>query len=106
MKEIMEKIGTITFETIDEVYEDRVRYRNAVLLLDQDTLEIYKWYFYHQLCLLTQKQYELKDLMWEYLVGKNVECDLIHQYKIYMEKKMRMYRKIKREQENKNIINF
>ena len=36
--------------------------------------------------------YELKDLMWEYLVGKNVELDLKHQYNIYLKKKKREYR--------------
>lgn len=91
MKEIMWNIRNIRFVTIDEVYNDRQRFRNEVLLLDQDTLEVYKWYFYHQLCLLTSKQYELKDLMWEYLVGKNVECDLKHQYGIYLRKKKREF---------------
>jgi len=106
MKEIMEKIGKITFETIDEVYEDRERYKKEVLMLDQETLEIYKWYFYHQLCLLTSKQYELKDLMWQYLVGKNVELPLKHEYNIYMGKKKRMYKKIRLIEINKEIIHF
>ena len=92
MKEIMEKIGRITFESIDEVYSDRQRYRDAVLLLDSETLEVYKWYFYHQLCLLSQKQYELKDLMWEYLVGKDVELDLNHHYRLFEDKRKRLKR--------------
>lgn len=83
MKEIMWNIRKITFNTIDDVYNDRKRFRDEVLLLDEDTLEIYKWYFYHQLCLMAHKRQYLKDLMWEYLVGKNVECELAHQYRLY-----------------------
>ena len=89
MKEIMEKIGLITFITIDEVYENRQKFRDIFLRLDQEAQEIYKWYFYHQLCLLSQKQYELKDLMWLYLCGENVELDLHHEYRKYIEKKKR-----------------
>ncbi len=83
MKEIMWNIRKITFNTIDEVYNDRKRFRDEVLLLDEDTLEIYKWYFYHQLCLMTHKRQFLKDLMWEFLVGKDVELELVHQYRLY-----------------------
>lgn len=83
MKEIMWNIRKITFEDIDEVFNDRKRFRNEVLLLDEETLEIYKWYFYHQLCLLSHKRQFLKDLMWEYLVGKDVELELSHQYRLY-----------------------
>ena len=68
MKEIMWNIRKITFTTIDDVYENKEKFRDEVLLLDQDTLEIYKWYFYHQLCLMAHKRQFLKDLMWEYLV--------------------------------------
>ena len=89
MKEIMERIGTITFVSIEEVYENKERYRDAVLLLDQDTLEVYKWYFYHQLCLLSSKQGLLKDLMWEYLVGNNVVFDLAHEYRLYKQRKQK-----------------
>lgn len=86
MKEIMWNIRDITFVNIDEVYENKEKFRSIVLSLDSDTLEVYKWYFYHQLCLLSQKQYELKDLMWEYLVGKNIGLELAHQYRLYKQK--------------------
>jgi len=83
MKEIMWNIRNIRFITIDEVYDDRKRFRNEVLMLDQDTLEIYKWYFYHQLCMLSHKRQFLKDLMWEYLVSKDVDFELSRQYRLY-----------------------
>lgn len=89
MKEIMEKIGKITFLTIDEVYNNKERFRDAVLMLDSETKEVYKWYFYHQLCLLSSKQAILKDLMWEYLNGNNVILDLSHEYRLYTQKKQK-----------------
>lgn len=87
MKEIMWKIRKITFVDIDEVFTNRKKFREEVMNLDEDTLEVYKWYFYHQLCLLSHKKTILKDLMWEYLVGKNVELELLHQYRIYKGKR-------------------
>lgn len=97
MKEIMELIQPITFVRIEEVYQNRKQFREIYQRLPEDAQEIYKWYFYHQLCLLTQKQYELKDLMWEYLsnhlnkkYAKLLELELNHQYRIFEDKKKKM----------------
>lgn len=87
MKEIMWNIRNIRFVSFDEVYDNRDEFRKEVLMLDSDSLEIYKWYYYHQLCLMTSKKAYLKELLWEYLssdhISLELRCELARQYRIY-----------------------
>lgn len=83
----MWNIRNIRFVSFDEVYENKDEFRKEVLMLDDDTLEIYKWYFYHQLCLMTSKRAYLKELLWEYLCSDHIcldlKMELSHQYRLY-----------------------
>lgn len=91
MKEIMWNIRNIRFVSFDEIYENKDYFRQQVLMLDTDTLEIYKWYYYHQLCLMTSKRAYLKELLWEYLsserIGIELMSELAIQYRIYKRQK-------------------
>ena len=66
----------------------REKYRE----LNEDFREMYKWYFYHQLCLLRQKQFKLKDLMWLYLNDEPIDFELSNEYHIFCEKRNIMYK--------------
>ena len=108
MKELLERIEKARFTTTDEVFNRRNEIRKIVQGFDLDTLEVYKWYFFFQLCLLKNP---LKELLWTYIAKKNLtlkeESDLCVEYRLYKERCMRImqYQKEKREEnENKNVI--
>lgn len=81
MKEIMEKIKQISFISIDEIYERKDLARKMYAEFDLDTKEVYKWYYFHQLCLFNNKEGTIKLVMWDYICGKNVEKQLENVYK-------------------------
>lgn len=101
MKEILERIKKARFLTTDELYENRKAIRKEVQRFDIDTLEIYKWYFFFQLCLLKNP---LKEKLWHYLVKEDLnvfeESDLNVEYRHYKEKcqKILQYQKKKDEE--------
>jgi len=105
MKEILERIGKARFLTTDEIFEKRKEIRKEVQKFDADTLEVYQWYFFRQLCLLKNP---LRDMLWDYLVLDSVsvhqECDLCVEYKNYKErcKQILQYQK-KNNKENEEI---
>ena len=107
MREIMLNIRLVTFQSIDEVYNNKEKFRDIVCSFDEETLEVYKWYFYHQLCLLNRKRDRLKDYMWEYLVGKDVLPDLTKEYRLFSnikEKVIQSNEKAKKARKNHQYI--
>lgn len=87
MEDILRRIRSARFLTTDEVFEKRKQIRREVQKFDVDTLEIYKWYFFFQLCLLKNP---LKEKLWNYLVKDVVsiyeETDLVNEYRHYKER--------------------
>lgn len=87
MEEILERIKKARFITTDEVYANREEIRKVVQLYDLDTLEVYKWYFFFQLCLLKNP---LKSMLWDYLVKEHItlddELNLAKEYRNYKER--------------------
>ena len=101
MKEIMEKIGKISFVSFDEIYDMKDYAREVYNTFDQDTKEVYKWYYYHQLCMMTNKKMVLKDDLWLYIVGKdNIKRELKKEYEKFNKKRA----KIKETEQNQDII--
>lgn len=106
MKEILERIKEVRFTTTDEIYSRKDEIREIVQTFDYDTLEVYKWYFFFQLCLLKNP---LKELLWNYLVGEKVNIktrsDLCVEYRNYKERCMKIaqYQK-KKEEEQEQLI--
>lgn len=96
MEEILERIKKARFLTTDEIYSRRKEIRETVQEFDVDTLEIYQWYFFKQLCLLKNP---LRDMLWDYLVLDNIgdkeEDDLMLEYMNYKDncKRILMYQK-------------
>jgi len=87
LKEFMSEISDIRFLSVDDFMKKKEIIRDRVEELDNDVKEIYQWYFYHQLCILSQKFFLLKDLMWLYACGERVEFDLMLQYRLFCEKR-------------------
>lgn len=87
MEEILERIKKARFTTTDEIYAKREEIRKVVQMYDWDTLEVYKWYFFFQLCLLKNP---LKSMLWDYLVKDNItlddEVNLTKEYRNYKER--------------------
>ena len=94
MREIMENIGTISFTSFQEAYDKRDFIKEQYSKLNLDAKEVYKWYFYHQLCLMTNKKMCLKDCLWSYIVGKdNIEEKLCEEYGKFNKKVTKMKEK-------------
>jgi len=69
MKEFLERIEKARFTTTREVYERRKEIREVVKTFDIDTIELYKCYFFTQLCVLKNP---LKEKLWEFIILENV----------------------------------
>lgn len=104
MKEILEKMKEARFTTTDELYSKKDEIREVVQKYDNDTLEIYKWYFFYQLCLLKNP---LKELLWNYLIKDKIsiieKANLNIEYQKYKERcrQILQYQKKKDEENNK-----
>lgn len=106
MKEIMEKIGQISFESFEEIYNMRDKAREFYKNFDDETKEIYKWYYYHQLCIMKcSKKEPLKDYLWSYIVEKdNIKAKLKKEYDKFYKKTQKIKEKeAKNPSEGENI---
>lgn len=66
INEFMNEISDIRFETVEELYENKEFIRqNYQKMENRDAKEMYKWYFFYQLCIV--KKLEIKRLLWYYL---------------------------------------
>lgn len=65
----LKEIECIRFENVDELFVKKASIREKYRNLDYNIKEIYKWYFFYQLCLVKNP---LKELLWDYLNGKDV----------------------------------
>lgn len=100
MREIMIKIGKISFSSFDEIYEKKDKAREMYKNFDQDTKEVYKWYYYHQLCIMKcSKKEPLKDYLWLYIAGVNNLSVLKKEYNKFYKKNKKI-----REREAKDPI--
>ena len=106
MKEILERIEKARFTTTDEVFLNRKKIRKYVQSFDLDTLQVYKWYFFFQLCLLKNP---LKEKLWDYIVKERItiheETDLVFEYRHYKEKCQKIMQNQKKEDEMQEIMN-
>lgn len=90
IKAFIDEIRDIRFLSVDDFMKRKEFIRSKFSFLDESSKEIYKWYFYHQLCCLPQQQFELKDLMWMYVNNERVELDLALKYKIFCQKRSKI----------------
>lgn len=105
MEEILERIKKARFTTTDEIYAKREEIRKVVQMYDLDTLEVYKWYFFFQLCLLKNP---LKSMLWDYLVRENVglddEVNLTKEYRNYKERCQQILKYQSKNREEEEIV--
>ena len=108
MKEIMEKIGQVSFVSFEEIYNMRDKAKEFYKNFDSETKEIYKWYYYHQLCIMKScKKEPLKDYLWSYIVGKdNIKTKLKKEYDKYYKKTQKIKAKEAKNAKAKEIIDF
>lgn len=91
MNEFYESVQKIMFKDVDDLYVKKAHIREEYALLDYSTKQIYKWFFYYQLCLLRNP---LKRLLWDYINGSNdisLELELFYEYKKFCEKRNKIY---------------
>ena len=69
----MDNISDIRFISTKDFYERRKSIRDSFRTLDANSKEMYKWYFYFQLCLLKNP---LKRKLWEYLCKEHIDLML------------------------------
>ena len=91
MTEFLDRIKDIRFTEVDEFYKRKDEIKEKYQELDNETKEIYKWYFYFQLCLLKNP---LKEMLWTFL---NMDCDIYfiaemsNEYRLFCRKRNKMY---------------
>ena len=88
MRKILRIIESIEFTEVDEFYEKKDYIKQKYQELDMEAKEIYKWYFYFQLCLLKNP---LKELLWTYINNQEenmyLSSDLSREYRLFCEKR-------------------
>lgn len=92
MKELLKIIDELRFDTIDELFIKKTFVRDKYLELDTNIQELYKWYYYYQLCILRNP---LKDLMWDYINGFCVLDKLNEEYIEFCNKRDKLRHKNK-----------
>ena len=91
MTQFLERMKDIRFTEVDEFYMRKDEIKEKYQELDNETKEIYKWYFYFQLCLLKNP---LKEMLWTFL---NMNCDIYfiaemsNEYRLFCRKRNKMY---------------
>lgn len=83
--ELSLKIDKMRFVGIDDLFVKKQSIRERYENLTFFEKEVYKWYFFHELCLLKWKNQEkqsLKETFWEYLNGKTSSKEV---NKLYVE---------------------
>ena len=91
MNEFYASVQGLMFKDVDDLYSKKIKIREKYAILDYPTKQIYKWFFYYQLCLLRNP---LKRLLWEFISGSNellIQLELTQEYKKFCEKRNKIY---------------
>lgn len=105
MRECLKIINDIRFDDITDLFERKEEIKEKYLRMSLDYKELYKWYYFYQLCILN---YSLKSIMWTYLNTENYSTDinleLAMEYSKFLKKKDKMLKIYKEEEENDNFL--
>lgn len=104
MSEFYDRVQELIFRDVDDLYSKKVEIREKYAKLDYSTKEIYKWFFYYQLCLLRNP---LKRLLWDFINGSkdlSMQLELPIEYKKFCEKRNRMYPNIEEDDVNQIML--
>ena len=104
MKECLKIINDIRFDDITDLFERKEEIKEKYLRMPLDYKELYKWYYFYQLCILN---YSLKSIMWTYLntesYSTDINLELAMEYSKFLKKKDKMLKIYKEEEENDNF---
>lgn len=105
MRECLEVINELRFDDITDLYQRREEIKEKYLKMPLDYKELYKWYYFYQLCILN---YSLKSIMWTYLnnetYSSEINMDLSLEYSKFLKKKDKMLKIYRDEEEFDDII--
>lgn len=93
MSEFYSSVQGLMFNDVDDLYSKKMEIREKFAELDYPTKQIYKWFFYYQLCLLRNP---LKRLLWDFVSGSKelkMQLELPKEYRKFCEKRKKMYPK-------------
>lgn len=93
MNEFYKSVQGLMFRDVDDLYARKMQIREKYATLDYSTKQIYKWFFYYQLCMLRNP---LKRLLWDFVCGSKelkMQMNLPKEYKKFCEKRKKMYPK-------------
>lgn len=82
--EFMNDIEEIRFATVDDFFQKKEFIKDKFQSYDIYTKEMYKWYFFYQLCLI---KYPLKSAFWDYLNGNDNLPEVSLQYRLFCERR-------------------
>lgn len=91
MSEFYDSVQGLMFKDVDDLYARKMEIREKYASLDYPTKQIYKWFFYYQLCLLRNP---LKRLLWDFINGSkelSTQLELPHEYRKFCEKRNKIY---------------
>lgn len=72
-KEVFSRLDDMSFISIDDLFIKKTQIRKKYEYLEYYEKEIYKWYYFYQLCMIrwrNKEKKEIKQLFWEYINGK------------------------------------
>ena len=101
MSEFYDSVQGLMFKDVDDLYARKMEIREKYASLDYPTKQIYKWFFYYQLCFLRNP---LKRLLWDFVCGSKelkMQLNLPKEYKKFCQKRNRMYPNIEEDDVNK-----
>ncbi len=88
MNEFLVIINDMRFDNADDFFVKKAYLKKKYEKLDIDFKELYKWYFFYQLCIVKNP---LKEKMWDYLNDKCTSAILTQEYVEFCEKRERLY---------------
>jgi hypothetical protein len=91
MNDFYNNVQGLTFKDVDDLYARKMQIREKFATLDYQTKEIYKWFFYYELCMLKNP---LKRLLWDFICGSkelSMQLELPKEYRKFCEKRKRIY---------------
>lgn len=91
MNEFYESVQGLVFKDVDDLYARKMQIREKFAILDYPTKQIYKWFFYYELCMLKNP---LKRLLWDFVSGSKelkMQLELPKEYQKFCKKRKKIY---------------
>lgn len=81
---VLEPLEDMFFTDVKDLYENITYIQERFSSLERDYQELYKWYFFYQLCLLKDTKHNpIKSNLWSYICGVLPFYEVVMSYSIY-----------------------